>query len=134
MDPTRPEPWIAAGSALGAGIAVKTLAPETSGAARPWLIASTVLLAAGVALFVVLLRTITRTPRPTLQDTSTDADAPTSTNARAALRRPIFGTAALAAAGLLAWSAGAPTAVLVPAALIVGGAAVMLLVRDAWLH
>ncbi|MEV4729978.1 hypothetical protein [Saccharopolyspora sp. NPDC049426] len=105
-----------------------------SGAARPWLIASTVLLTAGIALFAVLLRSITRMPRYSQQGTSTDTDTPMPTNTHAALRRPIVGTVALAAAGLLAWSAGAPTTVIVPAALIIGGAAVMLLVRDAWLH
>lgn len=61
-------------------------------------------------------------------------DTPMPTNTHAALRRPIVGNAALAAAGLLAWSAGVPTTVILPAALIIGGAAVMFLVRDAWLH
>ncbi len=50
MNPTRPEPWTASGSILGTGIAAKAFAPEMSGAARPWLIASTVLLTAGIAL------------------------------------------------------------------------------------
>lgn len=88
-------------------------------------------------MFAVLLRSITRMPRYSQQGTSTDTDptdTPMPTNTHAALRRPIVGTVALAAAGLLACSAGVPTTVIVPAALIIGGAAVMLLVRDAWLH
>lgn len=61
-------------------------------------------------------------------------DAPTPVTAHVAMRRPVVCTVTLTTAGILAWSAGAPTAVLVPAALIGDGAVVMLLVRDAWLH
>ncbi|MBB5157499.1 hypothetical protein [Saccharopolyspora phatthalungensis] len=134
MNVIQPEPWVLTGAVVGAGVSIEALASESRDTA-PWLLASTVLLVAGIALFVVLLLA-TPIRDDTREDTAPHESDPRYTpprqTAAAVRRRALAGIIALTTVSLLAWSAGTPAATLIPAGLMVGGALTMLVVRGAW--